>query len=91
MSGKRRGGRRLLSGIGCCQVEQCGCGTIQIRMGDISIRISEESMETITTVLVDASLKLRDERKAELEERHLTLMQGGLSGVSDNEEDYTIN
>ncbi len=62
-----------------------------MRMGDISIRISQESMETITTVLVDASLKLREEKKAELEEHRLTLMQGGLSGASDNEEDYTIN
>ena len=78
--------RKFLAGAGHCLVEQCTCGAIHMRLGDVSLRITEDSLETITTVLVDASLKVREQRNAALAARSFTLMQGGLSGLSNREE-----
>jgi len=71
--------RIFLAGVGHCMVEQCACGTIHMRLGDISLRLTPESLETMTTVLVDASLKVREQRQEKAKVHRLQVMPGGLA------------
>ena len=71
--------RTFLAGVGHCMVEKCSCGTIHMRLGDISLRLTPDSLETMTTVLVDASLKIREQEQAKSKMHRLQVMPGGLS------------